>query len=154
VLFPLPSATRRGIEGLFPHWGAQRPGFQPLPFASLRPASFAQAKLNSAQAVDTRSGDTSQCGVCLMRWWAPACRVQGPLRCLLPRSVLGPMKLALRSACGLPGSLSRVSQAPPLYRTQTLIALERITSGTRCASTSCRRLGAGAPVQKGKSTLP
>lgn len=81
----LPSATRRGIEKLCePLWGAQRPGFQPLPFALLRSASFAGAKLKSAQSVTTSSGDTFQCGACFLRWWAPVSRVQGPLRCHPP----------------------------------------------------------------------
>jgi hypothetical protein len=68
----------------------------------------------------------------LLRWWSTGHRAQGTLRfCPCPRR-----------------------PADPLYRTHTLIALERITSQDRSALKSCRRKGAARRVHRINSTHP
>ena len=98
----LPSATRRGIEGFADHRGRAAPGLvSPCLSRCFRSVSFACAKLESPQSVTASSGDTSQCGVCFCDGGHLSAAYKGRCAAILPRSVRGPVKLALCSACGL-----------------------------------------------------
>ena len=115
--------------------------------------SFACAKLKSPQSVTASSGDTSQCGVCFCDGGHLSAAYKGRCAAILPRSVLTRCAPCAPHAASA-GSLVPVSQAPPLYRTQTLIALERIASEDWSASKFCKRKGASAPVHKSEKPAP
>ena len=81
----LPSATRRGIEGLCrPSRARSARAFQPLPFALLQVSEFRvrETRKPAVRHCQFRRYVPMRC--LLLRWWAPVSRVQGPLRCHPP----------------------------------------------------------------------